>query len=602
MAEENLSFMARLKRHHIFRVASVYAIAAWILIQVANAVFPDIGLTRADVRIVLIVVALGFPVVLVLGWMLIPPSKEKPAKFSSWQRLHWRLGAVLSLVVIVLVAVSGVYLWHVTTRQLKAEEVAAFKAATPAPVATTTIPAKSIAVLPLANESGDKDEQYFSDGLSDDLITALSQFAGLKVISRNSSFQFRDTRDDAKTIGEKLGVAHLLEGSVQRIGDEVRINAELVNAADSSTLWSQRYDRPYKDLFKLQDDITNAVADALKAKLLVGDGAMTQSDRPPSGNLAAYNAYLQGNFYGRRNTAEDMRKAIGYYEEAVHIDPKYALAYSSLSRAEVAINAVFSVADRNERDVLITKARAAANTALALQPDLGAAHQARAFILQVVDFDLVGAEAEYRRAAELAPQDAATALSLGVMSAAFGRLDEAVAYGRRSIALDPLSSNNYVYLARTLNALGRYDEAEAVLRKAIEVNPQGAQSYCELAVIQILRGHTDAAVKLAQQETDPFWRTYALALAHFANGDRAEADAALKELLDQYADTGAFQIAQVYALRKEPDKVFEWLDHGLATRDPGVTMLRYAAFVRNYSADPRFVAFCKKVGLPAPKP
>ncbi len=585
-----MNFLAELKRRNVLRAAALYIGAAWALSQGVAQILPVFDIPNWVVRWFVIAAIIGFPFALLFAWFyeFTPQGLKReseidptdPVTRATGKKLDRWIIAVLALAVVLLL--TNQFVLH-----KDANEVAA-------------APDKSIAVLPLANESGNKDEQYFSDGLSEDLITALSQFAGLKVISRNSSFQFRDTKDDARTIGAKLGVAHLLEGSVRRAGDAVRISAELVNAVDGSTLWSQRYDRSYKDLFALQDDITQAVATTLKTKLLEGDAAAIQGDRPPSGNLKAYNAYLQGVFHGKRNTDADMRKAIGYYEEAIRIDPKYALAYASLALSEVALNTVFNVTDTGERNALIAKARTAAGTALALAPDLGRAHQSHAFILQIVDFDLVAAESEYRRAAELAPQEAATARSLNVVNASFGRLDEAAAYGRRSTELDPLGSNNYVYLARTLDALGRYDEAETAVRKAIEVNPQGAQSYCELATLQILRGNPTVAVELAQQETDPFWRTYALAVAHFANGDRAEADAALKELLDKYADTGAFQIAQVYALRKQPDKLFEWLDHGLATRDPGVPTLRYATFVRDYSADPRFAAFCKKVGLPSP--
>ena len=239
----------------------------------------------------------------------------------------------------------------------------------------------------------------------------------------------------------------------------VRVSAELVNAADGSTLWSQHYDRPYKDLFALQDDITHAVAGALKAKLLASNGAVVQSDRPPSGNLAAYSAYLQARYYFFRHTAEDTRKAVDSYNQAVGLDPKYARAYAELAIAEVQVLTIFSASDA-ERSALIAKARAAAKTALALQPGLGTAHYAQAFILQVIDFDLVAAEAEFRRAAELEPQNSASAFSLGIVNASFGRLDEAVMYGRRATALDPLNSTNYIYLARSLIASGRYDEAE----------------------------------------------------------------------------------------------------------------------------------------------
>lgn len=579
-------FFARLKEHKLVQWTLGYIAVSFALIPVLDIVASRFGWPQTTVRCIIIALATGFFMMLVIAWY----HGERGA-----QRITRSEHTLLA----VLLVLGGLAMWRIGPTA--AESSAATGNATVTNVATIApIDQKSIAVLPLVNESDDKDQQYFSDGLSEGLITALSQFAGLKVIARNSSFQFRNSKDDAKTIGAKLGVAHLLEGSVQRAGDVVRISAELVNADDSRTLWSQRYDRPYKDLFALQDDITHAVATTLKAKLLDGGGAVVQSDRPPSGNLDAYKAYLQGQFYSLRHTAEDNRKAIGYHEEATRLDPKYALAYASLALSEVELFTVFSVSSHQERATLISNARAAAATALALDPTLGKAHQASGFILQVVDFDLGAANAEYQRAAELAPQDSTIGLNLGVVNASFGRLDEAVAYGRRSTTLDPLNSRNRIYLARSLDALGRYDEAEATVRKAIELHPQAAQSYSELAVIQIRRGNIAAAVSLAQQETDPFWRTYALALAHFANGDRVEADAALKQLLDQYADSGAFQIAQVYALRKEPDKMFEWLDHGLATHDPGVTTLLYAPFLGAYRTDPRFAAFCKKIGVPVP--
>jgi len=578
---------AEFKRRNVLRAGVLYIGAVWALAQGIAQLSPAIGLPDMAARWFLIATTIGFPFWLAFAWFYewTPQGLKRESEIAADASITRSTGRKLDFWIIGVLAVAVILLLTDRFAMRKSDAAAA-------------IADKSIAVLPLANDSGDKDQQYFSDGLSEDLINALSQFTGLKVISRNSSFQFRDSRDDSRTIGTKLGVAHLLEGSVRRVGDMVRVTAELVNAADSRTLWSQRYDRPYTDLFALQDDITRQVAEALKTKLLEGTATNAQSDRPPSGNLDAYNAYLQGVFVARRNTDAGMREAIAHYEEAIRLDPHYALAYAMLARAEMTLPTVFSVTDRNERDALITKARAAVATALALQPDLGRAHQSRAFILQVGDLDLIGAETEYRRAAELAPQDAGNVFSLGIVNASFGRLAEATMFGRQAVALDPLSSINYVYLARTLRALGRYDEVESTLRKALEINPMGAQTGCELAILQILRGNAAAAIDLAQRETDPFWRSFALTLAHFSHGDQAEADAGLEGLIDKYGDSGAFQIAQVYALRKESDKMFEWLDRGLSVRDPGVPTLRYAAFVMDYSADPRFVAFAKKIGLP----
>jgi len=218
-------------------------------------------------------------------------------------------------------------------------------------------------------------------------------------------------------------------------------------------------------------------------------------------------------------------------------------------------------------------------------------------VLEHLDFNLVAAEAEYRRALEPAPQNSAVASNLAGLLSELGRLDEAVALAQRAIAIDPLRSASHFALGTFLISLGRYDEAEAALRKAIELQPQAAYNYTWLAMIQILRGNSSAAVELAKQETDPFWRTYALALTHFANGARAEADAALKKMIDENADDGGSQIAEVYALRREPEKVFEWLEHAWTTRDAGVNDLLKDPFLRAYKDDPRFIAFAQKIGV-----
>ena len=246
---------------------------------------------------------------------------------------------------------------------------------------------------------------------------------------------------------------------------------------------------------------------------------------------------------------------------------------------------------------LIATARASAKRSLELDPNLADAHQAKGVTLSDNDLNFVEAEAEYRRALELAPQNASMPGSFALLVARLGRLDEAVALGQRAIAIEPLRAYLHQNLSLYLTPLGRYDEAEAALRKAIELQPQAAQNYELLAIIQILRGKSGAAVEFAKKETDPFWRTYALAQAHFANGDRAEADAALRKLIDENADDGASQIATVYALRKEPDKMFEWLEHGWPTNDPGVGGLLYNPFLRAYKDDPRFIAFAQKIGV-----
>jgi len=296
-------------------------------------------------------------------------------------------------------------------------------------------------------------------------------------------------------------------------------------------------------------------------------------------------------------TADDFRKAIGYYEEAIRLDPRYALAYAKLTPPAVNLAVAFGYIKTKEKEEAMAKARASAKRALELDPSLSEAHLAQALVLELLDFNFAGAEAEFRRALELSPQNVSATNNLAKLMADLGRMDEAVALAQRAIALDPLRTQSYVPLAVCLIALGRYDEAESVQRKAIALQPQSAQTYTMLTIIQILRGKSGAAVELAKQETDPFWRTYALALAQFANGDRAEADAALKKLIDEDADDAGSEIAEVYALRKEPEKMFEWLERAWATHDGGVTEILSNPFLCAYKDDARFTAFAQKIGV-----
>jgi TolB-like protein/Tfp pilus assembly protein PilF len=458
--------------------------------------------------------------------------------------------------------------------------------------------AASIAVLPLANESGEASQQYFSDGISEDLITALTQFPGLKVIGRSSAFQFRDSKEDSRSIGAKLGVAHLLEGSVRRSGEVVRVSAELVDTADGSTQWSERYDRPYKDLFALQDEITRAVAGALRAKLLPGEHTAAQSERPPGGSLEAYNALLQGRFYIWHQTEVDVRKAIESYTQATQLDPRYALAWSRLAGAWTELGAEYLEGAPAEE--AYARARAAADRALALSPELAAAHVARGYLLLNADFDWRGAEAEYRRAMELAPNDGEAKFYFGKQLATFGEVERAIELTRQALATEPVRANWYNWLATYLRGLDRLDEAERAIRKAIELQPTAESYHYTLSIIEIQRGNAPAALAAAQQEPPGGWQDEALALARQIGGDRSAADAALRTLVEKDANSAAYQIAEVYALRNDAKATFEWLDRAWSNRDGGIQFLLYDPFILRYKDDPRFAAYCRKVGLPVP--
>ena len=459
-----------------------------------------------------------------------------------------------------------------------------------------SIPEKSIAVLPLVNTSGDPGNDYFSDGLSEELIAVLAKIPGLKIIGRSSSFLFKGKSEDSRTIGEKLGVANLLEGSVRKQGERVRIVAELINAADGRELWSDTYDRELKDVFAVQSEIAVAVTDQLKIKLL---GASAKSDAAPSNdNLAAYNALQQGTFYLRLSTEEGTRKATEFYGEAIRLDPNYALAHANLSSAWRQLGATWL--GGTEANEAYAKARNEAHVALSLAPNLSAAHEALGFVLLTPDLDFAGADAEFRKAEKLAPADAAPKNARSYSFAAEGRLAEAENLARQALTLDPLGVTRYLNLARILIGGGRYDEAEAALGKSRALQPAAARQHVYLTIIDILRGNTAAALQDAQLEPPGFWRDYALALAAQGQSDRAAADAALQKLIHEDAVNGPFQIAAVYGLRKEPDKMFEWLDRAYTARDSGLTQLLVTPFILTYKNDPRFAAFCQKLKLPVP--
>lgn len=470
------------------------------------------------------------------------------------------------------------------------------------PVAAVPVMGRSIAVLPLVNASSDPDQQFFSDGLSENLIDSLSRFDGLKVIGRTSAFQFRGSKDDSATIGRKLGAVYLLGGSVQRAGDVVRIGVELVSAADGHTIWAEHYDRPHKDLFALQDEIAQAVAGALQAKLLSPNEAAKLSDRPPSGNLEAYNAYLQGLKYWHD---EDFPKAAGYMAQAVQLDPGYAMAWAHLSGSWSTVATFSNEAPALAREHL-RESRLAADKALQLAPGLGPAHAARAY-LQFYSFDYHGALAECRRAVQLAPDDGTVLNGCGYTLAGIGKLGEAIRLRERLLSIEPLYAINYIQYATLLAATGRLDDAEKYLRTSEEVAKPYPLAHLKLAV---LRGDANAALEIARQ-VSPRDRNLYMTLAAQIGPDRAAADQWLADMLadktwvesvdsDGDGDDNRYKIAQVYALRGDAGQTLEWLERSLASTPSRALFLLADPFLLRFRDDPRFIALYKKLGLPPP--
>jgi TolB-like protein/class 3 adenylate cyclase/Tfp pilus assembly protein PilF len=475
------------------------------------------------------------------------------------------------------------------------------------PLKTTLAPTDettpSIAVLPFLNLSRDEENEYFADGLAEELLNVLTKIRGLRVASRTSAFHFKGKDVDIPTVAQKLNVATVLEGSVRKAGKRVRITAQLVEVATDSHLWSETYDRELEDIFAVQDDIAQSVVKELRSALMrdkpaaVSNSALSAEVRAAArgrgANVEAYRLYLQGRYFEDHFTREDTEKAIGYYHQALGVDPQYALAWAGLARALV------GQAGAGWAPIVegFAKAREAAQRALQLDPDLAEAHAAMGEIQLFYDFDWKGAGASLQRALELAPGDARILRSASILLADLGRLQESIDMLRRASVLDPLGVPVYRSLARWCLAAGLLDEAEAAANKALEISPHGARSHAFLGFIRLAQGRLDEALQSFQREVHGTFRLLGCCLVEHARGRDAESRAALKTLIDSDAEGAAFQVAECYAYRGENDLAFEWLERAYRQRDPGLGTIRNDPPLRSLHADPRWRAFLEKMGL-----
>jgi serine/threonine-protein kinase len=424
------------------------------------------------------------------------------------------------------------------------------------------------------------------------LIAALAQIKELKVIGRSSSFRFKDRKEDPKAIGEKLGVATLLEGTVRKQGDRVRIVAELINAADGIELWNRTFDRELKDIFGVQQEIAAAVASALKVTLLGGnEGPLL---KPATQNTEAHNAYLQGHFHFQRRNVDDYRKAVAYLDQAIQLDPNYALAYAERSELWTLLGDL-----TGERASAYPKARTDAENAVRIAPVLAEAHAALGWVLFFGEWKFSEGATELRRAKELSPANPTVNDLLARVIVYLGRIDEAERQARQAVELDPLSVATQFNLGRVLFMAGKLDDAAAAGRKQAELQPSAASSHRWQVLVAVQQGDGETALREAQLEPDPGFRAFELALAHYVRGDRPAADAALADLKAVGKDGYGYQIAQVYAVRGEPDQAFEWLQISFDTHDGGMLGLAVDPVLRGLHDDPRFKQLLAKVGMPA---
>ena len=578
------SFFAELKRRNVYKVAVAYIVGGWALSQGIAQVFPVFDVPNWAIRFVVLLIIVGLPVALVLVWAFeITPQGIKRTETADAMPQPGRQKNNAWIYVVVVGTIVSIGLFFLG-------RYTAGNAASRNSEAASALPQKSIAVLPLLNESGDPKDEYFSDGLSEELIAALAQISGLRVIGRSSSFRFKDRKEEPKAIGEKLGVGTLLDGTVRKQGDRVRIVAELVNAADGIQLWTRTFDRQLKDIFAVQQEIAEAVAESLKVKLF---GIQENPSQIATNNVEAHNAYLQGHFHLLRRNAEDFRKAIDYYDQAIELDPLYALAFAERAEAWAFLGDL-----TGQRPTAYPKARSDAERAVAIAPALAEARAALGWVRCLADWRFAEGLAELKRAKELSPANPTANDLLARIIVYLGRFDEAERQARQAVELDPLSTVTQANLSRVLLYAGKLDEADAAARKSAELQPSGAATHRWQVLIAVQRGDGDAALREAQLEPDEGFRRFELALAHYARGDRPAADAALADLIAKAREGFAYQIAEVYAVRGQADKAFEWLQISYDDRDAGMLGLLVDPLLRGLRDDPRYKNLVAKVGLP----
>jgi TolB-like protein/Tfp pilus assembly protein PilF len=452
------------------------------------------------------------------------------------------------------------------------------------------IPDKSIAVLPFADMSAAKDQEYFSDGLSEELLNLLSEIPELKVIGRTSSFSFKGKNEDLRIIGEKLGVAHILEGSVQKEGNKIRVTAQLIKAIDGSNLWSQKYDRDLKGIFELQDEIAGDVVEQLKLKLLAVPTAKVSGN----GNVEAYNLILQGNYFYDKLDKESVAKAVDFYRQALAIDSTNARAWERLA------NAVSRQAWQNyiDRNLGREQAKQAALKSIALDKDLAEGYVELGDQYLYSEFNWKAAEENYLKALKLEPDNPDILYSLGGgLYFATGRWDDAIKNMKRCIELDPLKPLSHLNLGNILSHAGRIGEATPYLKKALELNPQFQRAHLYLGRNYLVSGKTDLALKEIQQENLEVFRTFGMALVYHALGKKKEADEVLAIFMEKFQNEWNYLLAELYAYRGENDKALLWLETAYQNKDGWLVFLKGDPLMKNLKTDNRYKAFLKKMNL-----
>jgi TolB-like protein/cytochrome c-type biogenesis protein CcmH/NrfG len=584
------NFFAELKRRNVYKVAVAYAIVGWLLIQIVTQVFPFLEIPAWVVRLVIALVAIGFPIALVIAWAFevtpegIKRTEDVDSAASARQpRKHaW-------IYVVVVGAAFSIGLFF----------IGRYTGRNTAGAARTELLAKSIAVLPFDNLSRDPDNAFFAEGVQDEILTRLAKVADLKVIARTSTQRFKSAPENLPDIAKQLGALNILEGSVQKVNDQVRVNVQLINALTNAHLWAEIYDRKLSDIFAVQSDIAKTVADTLQAKLTGSEKQMIASQ--PTTDTAAYELYHKGRSFWEKRTGDNIPKAIAFYEQAIARDPNYALAYAGLASAHI-LSPFYTGADRHEAS---SKGKEAALKALRLDPNLAEAHLALGKVLFFSEIDLAGATREYKRAIELKPNDAGAHHWFGNDTlTALGRFEEAIAEGRRAVELDPLSIVINADLGGTFYYARRYDESVTQLRKTLEIDPTSFYTLYTLGIALQAKGDLSGAIaeyEKAKQLSDNIAVATYYASAKAQAGDKDAALRMLNELdeISKHREVVGYLRALLYLGLNNKDEALRWLEQDYAERDgSNISWINVDPLLESLHGDPRFEALVQKVIAP----
>jgi TolB-like protein/Tfp pilus assembly protein PilF len=602
------NFFTELKRRNVYKATVAYLVASWLLIQIATQVFPFFEIPNWAVRLVVLLLILGFPAALIFSWAfeITPEGIKRESEIGPGKSVTRKTGRKLVGLTVVLAVVAASLLVFQLVRP-KAEPQKSVATQPLGEAKAAPISSKSVAVLAFDNLSDDKGSEYFSDGISEELLTVLQKIPGLHVAARTSAFSFKGKNATAQEIGEKLGVAHLVEGSVRKAGDVVRIAARLTQANTGEEQWSENYTRNLKDVFAVQTELAQTIVEQLRGQLTGGaanpiakadiQAEVRAAAKGGTENVEAHEAYLQGRFFINRHSEKETDQARAAFERAVQLDPRFALAWAGLAHAHVWDCNYATEGGQKGFNAHLAAAREAVEKALAIEPDLPEALSARVLIETNFDYNWKGAAETLRKALALAPQDPALLMEAGNLAQARSEMTQAIEFFRRAVASDPVNAQALAFLATGLSAVGRQEEARTEYARVIELNPSAPNSHAGVGLTYLLQGKFEEAAVAAQKDAADYARLLIVSCARWGQKRVSESDAALAELIARVSETGAYQIAEVYAYRNDKDHAFEWLERARRQRDAGLPGLRADTLLPNLHDDPRWDAFLRTMGL-----